>query len=596
MNYSDFCIKCQNNPPAVKPQWVDSFNAMILHTRKNEKSLKKLIDITRPSEPEELKKYRLENIEYITHGSMNDAKQRAKKILQSSNYTYEVSDDLTEKLKEPIYEFDALGTPDHSKFQEIIFNRFFDLMADTGNGAIVWLPVSPGNKSIPPNQIEQSRSLEFGYSLIEPENIFYISNYSILWRLRKKVEIPKVDTTSSEYVFFYADNRRYIKLMPKYVRKGDSLVLEYDEILWYSMVSEDDNTNEIKYPPFVLTKGNAIYDQNGNLYYESYFGGFVPWGNLAYKAFTDYDAVRTLNSFPIREEKEEKCDTCNGSGKVVKKNNEGKTTSSTCGTCSGSGFVSAKSPFSVHKIKKPSRVDGEEQSNWHNVPAVRWLTPPVDILDHSAKTWKEFLQEGEKQINIKFLDEAQSGLAKNIDREGLTDLLMAIANNIGNVMEKSFTVLEAFTHPSVSSRKEVSLVMPKSDDLQMKSGGQLMSELKELDDAPLFMRNMKIIEVMDKIYPDNHEKMKFTKVLMYYDPLFGKTDKEIKNLSPISYYRNKIIMHTLAPHKLQMILISEPRKFNDMSVEELSQEIATAIEPELQTQMQGIEDPFPNEL
>lgn len=591
MNYSDFVLFCKENPPAVKKQWVDSFSEMILHTRKNKESLKKVIDRLRPNEPEELKEYRVENIEYITHGSINDAIQRSKKILEKSNYTYTISDDLEKKLKDPIYEFDAVGTPDYSRFNEVIYNRVFPLMADTGNGAVVWLPINPEDKKEPPNKMAQSMDMSFAFALVQPKDIFYISNYSLLWKLKNTVKVKKGDVETVESVYFFCDNDRYIKLMPKYVQQGDSLKLVYDEILWYSMVTKEDTSNKFKYPPFILTKGNAMYDEDGNLYYDSFFGGFVPWGNLAYKAFTDYDAVRTLNSFPIREEKESDCDVCSGKGKVL--NSEKKLVN--CGKCKGTGNVIAKNPFSVHKIKKPSRIGGEDKSDWHNTPAVRWLTPPVDILDHAGKTWKEFLEMGEQQINIKFLDEAQSGVAKNIDREGLTDMLMAIAQNVGNILEKSLTVLEGLTHASASTRVDVKVKMPTHDDLQVKSGTQLLNEYKEMSAAPVFIRNRKVMELVDKIYPDDPDMKKYTKVLAYFDPLFGKTDDEISKLTPMSLYKNQIVKHELGTNALTRIMENDYKFFRDSSIQDISKQLLEDLQPELNTEVK-VEDPFSDEL
>jgi hypothetical protein len=68
--------------------------------------------------------------------------------------------------------------------------------------------------------------------------------------------------------------------MPKYINTGDSWKLIYEEVLWYSMVSEEDKSDKIKYPPFVLTKGNALYDEDGRLYYESFFGWFCSLGKF----------------------------------------------------------------------------------------------------------------------------------------------------------------------------------------------------------------------------------------------------------------------------------------------------------------------------
>jgi len=585
MTASELLIFAKANPPQVKPMWVDSFEQMAVHSRKY--SADKLLKDARPSEPEEIRKYRVKTDQPITHASINEAIIRAAKVIHNSNYSFDVSDELNEYLSNNfLFEFDAKGTPDSIAFIDVMFNRAFRFMCETGNGFIAWIPINSENNNLPPSLQPPTEPVTLGYSIVEPKNIIWLDNNYCIFELKNKHKLEGKNSATYHSKYMYVDKFKYILLEPTYNGKDE---IVYNEVLWYNIAAADSEGNysiedAADTIPVVITKGYATYDEHSNLYYESYFSGFVPLANEARIAYSDDKAVRLINNFPIREEKEEECNHCHGTGKI-----DGKT----CGSCNGTGFKSAKSPFSVYKKRPPAAGDDAE---WAKVPALSYIEPPVQALEHSFKTWQFFLDKAEQKVNIKFIDDAQSGVAKDIDREGLIDLRLAIANNFfDNIFYKSLWICEILFKPNSNDRVEPIVNKPTAQDLNYKSTSQLLKDLQEYSsgNVPHFIGNMKLLDAVSKLFPDDADKVKTTKVLMYVDPFFGWSEDEANKVVQNSATKNARIIHLYAEPELRKMII-EDETVLEKDVIEIAKLLEQRLQIYLTDPLMEITNLFPN--
>jgi len=541
MSITDLLVFWKANEPQVKSKWVDCFDQMAVHSRKY--SPKKLIEITRPSEPKDILNYRLATDEPITHASINEAIIRASKIIHNSNYSVDLSEELSNYIKDNfIEEFDSKGTPDLVSFEDVLFNRCFRYSCETGNGVIAWIPMNAFDVNAAPINQAATEQVRLSYSIIEPKNIIALQSNYFIFRLKNKYKVVRDEMVSYEDQYMYIDKNRYVLLLPFF----DKTSISYTESPWYNIASvneegiyvEEDAADTL---PIVITKGYATYDIHQNLYYESYFSGFVPLANEAKLAYSDDKAVRLINNFPVREEKEEECDACHGTGKI---------NDVTCGSCGGTGYKSAKSPYSTYKKREPALG---QDSEWAKVPALTYIEPPVQALKHSFEVWQLFLDKAEQKVNIKFIDDAQSGVAKDIDREGLIDLRLSISNNFfDNIMYKSFWICEILLKPNSADRQEPIIKKPTAADLNYKSTAQLITDLQQYSNGsvPHFVGSMKILETIGKLFPDDLQKQKFTKVLMFVDPLFGYSTQETSMIVQNSTTKKAVITHLYAEHEL----------------------------------------------
>lgn len=585
MSVSDLLLFAKKNPPQVKAMWLDSFDQMTVHSRKY--SADKLLKAVRPSEPKEIRDYRLATDQPITHASINEAIIRASKVIHNSNYSLELSDELSEYIDTNfIYEFDAKGTPDQISFTDVMFNRGFRFMCETGNGIIPWIPVNRFDKTQPPIFQDPSESVLIGYTIVEPKQLMWLDNNYIIFELKEKHETKIGDSVRYENKYMYIDKYKYVLLLPAFNDKNE---LYYIEQLWYNIAALDGegfyiDEDKADTLPISITKGYATYDEHQNLYYESYFSGFIPLANEAKICYSDDKAVRLINNFPIREEKEEECDVCHGTKKVNTKS---------CTSCYGTGFKTAKSPFSVYK-KRPPGVG--EDGEWAKVPALSYIVPPVEALKHSFETWQFFLDKAEQKVNIKFIEDAQSGTAKDIDREGLVDLRLAIANNFfDNIMYKSLWAIEILLKPSSQDRLEPIVNKPTAQDLNHKSTSELIKDLEQYSsgNVPHFVGNMKLLEAVGKLFPDDIEKQKFTKVLMYFDPLFGYSTDEVNKIVQNSATKEATIKHLYAEPELRKMLIEDENLF-EKDVKNISDLLSTRVQNYLVDPLLEINNLFPS--
>ena len=152
-------------------------------------------------------------------------------------------------------------------------------------------------------------------------------------------------------------------------------------------------------------------DLTDNDYFESYFSAFVPFGNEAIRQYSDWQGVMTTTCFPYREEVAETCSApgCRDGACW----NENEQEHYPCRVCKGTGRVITRSPFGVFlREKNNSILDGG--GNNSSEPMIRFVSPPVDVIEYSGNAWQTLLKKAEDSLHLNPINEAQSGTAKEI--------------------------------------------------------------------------------------------------------------------------------------------------------------------------------------
>lgn len=537
--YSKELIRAPDEIKDVKSEWVAIYDEMRVHTRGESPGA--LLNTRRPNEDPDIFSYRKSIYEPITKGPINRSINKLFRIFLNSNFSYKVSEGLEDYLQE-------------KRFMKRNFFEFFHgavtkRMIEDPNGYLLWLPEGAG-------LTDQREKVDVVPELLDSSRIWYVSDEVITW---SETGIDKRNTPDTLYSLtkdgYYIHEKR-----DKY----------YIVTLLYS--------HDLEMIPAVVLGG--ILKEDGVM--ESYFNSFLPFGNEAIRQYSDFQAVNVTSAFPYRTEQYTECDypKCMGRG-WFEEDCEGdclpKTV--TCPVCKGTGHKSHNSPYGVFVRKEAG--PGEEINT---LPMVEFTSPSKDILEYQRETWMELLEQAKKAIFDDAIDEAQSGVAKIIDREDLHSFLASIADNVyDHLLTKSLIILNGYR--DISSKEKPEVTKPTS--FIIKTEGDLVEELGVLLEkkapVPFVMETIK--DLAQKRFSTNKAASRAIKFLMVYDPLFALSPEEKNMLIATNVIddltRNKNIN---AYQVLQRLLIKDPElldKGYDAVAKKMDDEIAKLM-PEKQ--------------
>jgi len=330
----------------------------------------------------------------------------------------------------------------------------------------------------------------------------------------------------------------------RHIRQKDRYFLE--EIYKHDFFKQG-----LKLPAVIL--GGIIESDN---VLESYFNGFLPFGNVAILQFSDWQAVNVTSAFPHRTEVYTECDypECRGRGWVeICKGDDCKDVQ--CPKCAGTGQKPHISPYGVHIRKEHSNIEGEAPDT---NPMIEFTSPAKDILEYSQQSWEVPLELARKAIFDEAIEEAQSGVAKLVDREDLHAFLASIADNVyDHLLINSLKIINGYRN--ISSKEEVSITKPTS--FVIKTEADLVNELGILLEkkAPLPFVLETVKDLAKKRFSTNKTAAKVIDFLMIYDPLFALGAEEKNMLIATNVIDDRTRGKNINSYQVLMrLLISDP--------------------------------------
>ena len=573
----------------LRAYWVAVRDKMVVHTR----GVKPvgIINTSRPNEPDNILGYRLANYRAITKDPINKGIDDLYRIVLNSNYVFRPSPNIKEYLETKRFTpQDFLGNSESLTFEQYILKVCLRAMIDDPNGALVWLPVNSENPELLPAENDPTKPIEVEPVLISSSRIIDASRNVFSWVAAEKwafnsdgIKDGKKDTKAPYY--FVTNKETLYRLIPVKVVEG---AVKYQEEVYYQLAN--DPVNAFPFTPYIILGGELVESLGQHeetfFYYDSFFSGYVEFGNEAINAFSDDQGVRVRMNFPIIEEKGQICSECQGAGKVSRTDPEisGKSVKRvTCPTCKGRRVVVSKSPYSTYIIQPPKSGDN---TDFTNRPSVSFLSPDVSILERSNRTWREFLEDAKEAINLRFIDEAQSGKAKEIDREQKYNKLFKISKNIfENLYRKSHDLIEAYRTPVASQRKEAVIITPTN--FQIKTTKDLTDEVTELkknnSPAPLIVKGVQTLS--HKLYNNDTVNARVMDILAVWDPLLPFDPQQINQLKAAGGLDDKAIIKNVNAYSILTILSNREGFLNwplDKVIEEankLLEEIVKSMEP-----------------
>lgn len=530
--------------PENHENWEKVMDTMFVHTRG--KSPGRILTDRRPNEDPEVQRYRLSIYEPITKGSMNRAIDKLYRMFIGANFSIQVSEELSNYLNN--YKFDNQYF--YSFIQKYVVRR----MIEDPNGYLIWIPSGPG-------LIDPTIKVDIKAELIFSDEIKYVSDEMITWESeeeKSEVIVNGKKVLRGEVYYTMTENAFY-----KHVQYGAAQDKKFELFLIY-----EHNMGEL--PAIVL--GGDLTDEE---YFDSYFSPFVPFANEAIRQYSDWQGVMTTSAFPYREEIAENCDApgCRG-GAVF---NEEEQEHYPCRVCKGTGRVITRSPFGVFMRERNSNaLDANALSD---APMIRFTSPAVDIIQYSGEAWQLLLKKAEESLYLNFIEEAQSGAAKLVDREDGYMSLTKISNNVfDELIYKSLWFMERYRN--VSTPVKPIIIKPVS--FSMRTEEALIQEINQLSDknAPVAFLVETTKDLAKKRFSGNKSISRLVEVLVSYDPIYHVTTKDKQMLLASGTIKKDDIVKSLFAYKtLTGILSVNGPEYLEKNLVEIFADLDAAMQP-----------------
>jgi hypothetical protein len=524
--------------------WQKVRETMFVHTRG--KKPEDILNARRPNEDPDVQRYRLMIYEPITKGSMNRAIDKLFRIFQNANFSISVSDELDLYLNTRKFE----GQFFYSFIQKFVVRR----MIEDPNGFLVWVPSGEG-------LVNPSVKVDVSPLLVMSEHIKILETNLICWNApQENVEVmSNGKKTNTGLVYYTLTDSGFFRSYQ--VGTGQNTRFETELVYLH-------NIGQI--PAIIL--GGDLTDED---FFESYFSAFVPFANEAIRQYSDWTAVMTTSAFPYREEIAESC-SAKGCRDGIVYNHENDE-HERCGTCKGSGRVISRSPFGVYLREKGDGILSDNSSSGEAM--LKFISPPVDIIKYSGDAWQTLLKKAEEGLHLNVIDEAQSGTAKQIDREDSFSQLTKISNNIfDEIIFKSLMFIENYRN--VTEPKEPVIVKPIS--FSMKTEEDLISEITKLTDknAPVAFLVESTKDLAKKRFSGNKAVTRMVEVLVSYDPLFNLSVKDKQTLLASGTIKKEDLLKSLYAYKTLTNLVAQNgTEFLENTLSDLFTALDVAMKP-----------------
>lgn len=539
--------------PTAKPLWVRDFKQMTTHIRGNRDI--DLIAIRRPNEPEDIYKYRIDNYRAVTRGPFNQAITNLVRTLNHSAVSIKYPEDISAYLSD-------------TNFHGKTFLGFFESeitrkMIEAANAFLVWWPTNVG---------DSTQRVEMKPIIVYPERVKHFTAEVFTWLSDEKSEVISNNKKVMEGEVYYCILKDELCKRIQVGKKSDKKFV-YETYyanptgMIYAMPLGGDIVSD-----FVGEKKDRVEAE----YYTSFFSSAVPFADECLVQFSDHQGTLVSCSFPIREMEQMACNAvgCHD-GKV-----NGKHGPENCMVCNGTGRTPiSQSPYGV--IIRPPRTNGmlNNEVTGGDIPVMRYIHPDVSILDHGAKVWQDHLKMTKEALNLLFIDESQSGIAKETDREDKVATLDKIGRHLYNYLIKnSIQYIFKFTFPE-KDWPYVPIILPAT--FVPKTQAQLQEEVKTFREmnTPDIILASKMREMMRKSVNGDPFEMKIYDLGAMIDPLFLRTLNDKMSMAAVDAISDLDLKRSnLYPSVIRNYANEQPDAFMDATNESLVQVINEKVD------------------
>lgn len=536
--------------PLAQRHWKQVYEEMSVHTRGHKP--KKLLDERRPYEAQEIYDYRVKTYEPITKDPVDRAITSLQRIFSKSNVNIDIDQDLAKYLGRNQFE----GFDFFSYIQKKPLRR----MIEDPNGVLVWWPTGKGTR-------QNNEQVNVKPYLILSENIKHFNDDVCAWLSDEYSEVTGSKGKEWTGEVYYVVTKEGYYRFEQYGLKSNKT---FRWVLHYA--------HQFEFIPVIVLggeeTGSIIKRLNKEIpYLQSYFASFLPFANEAVRQFSDHQAIMVTSAFPIREMEPLPCPNheCKN-GKVYLAQGEVEV----CDTCNGTGTIIPTSPYGV--IVRPPKTGINPEQETNPAPALRYISPDVNIVKYNGEHWEALLQRAEKALNLLFIDEAQSGTAKLIDREDKQSTLDRIGDNVFlNIIKNSIIVIDALRNMGTTTEPQITL----PPTFRIKSEQELIEEMTTLREknAPEFVISEATMDLVRRRYGSNPQMQRVAEVLAAYDTYFSYSTAQKNELTASgAMTREEFLKSIHAPRMLNQIVMQSD-DFMSMEYEAITSQLDALLQP-----------------
>lgn len=479
-----------------------------LHIHADGKIPTALINERRPSEPEEIKKYREKIYVPKTKNPISKVINSLEKIRRSQdwNIQYDAGSVPSSVARgESLELYCEVNYPVHTSLTNWAFSELLKQYLLDANGIVAVVP----------------DAVPAANEYVKPKAVFFTSEQVLDYIENEYLALKSNDTstyTSPQGRNTYQDGAVYYIITP-------------EQVLRYEQISTSGELKlALEYPhnlgklPAFKVGGIFLKRKNNDTIYESRIASMLPSLDEAAREYSDLQAeiVQHIHSEKYAYTNTE-CKHCKGSGKV---STEGKM--SDCKVCGGHGSVLNVSPYGIHLIDA-ARV-GEHQLP---SPPIGYIQKTADIAKLQDERVRQHIYDALASLNMEFLAETplnQSGTAKEVDKDELNNFVNSVAEDIVKILDNVYFFINEYRYSSIVPDKEKRMAMLPEVNVPVKydilNSNHILADIAAATTAnvsPVIRRALEIEFAKKKFNTDPNVSYEAQAVLEL-DPLYGLTE------------------------------------------------------------------------
>jgi len=434
-----------------------------------------LISERRPAESEEIKNYRKKIFTPITKPVFTKVYNSLMKIRKSSDWMISFPTNIPAFIAEDEAPEKYLmkDLPRNGSITNWMFSVAFKPYLIDANAVVLTMPI---NYEIQENEY------------FKPYPRIFTSAQVLDYRINEFYLLQDAELFSyEEDDYYFTNGRRFFLIQPDIFQVFEEKNGKISEVFQFP--------NVLGYIPVRHMNGMVVQQGNHCTLYESRISGIVPMLNEAVREYSDLQAeiVQHIHS-TMWAIQPQQCGRCKGVGEIPREN----TAPISCPSCSGKGLLPLN-PF--EHIVMPMPKAGENNAI---TPPIGYVQKQTEIARLQEERIRQHIYDALSAISMEFLAEtpiAQSGVAKQVDREELYSFVHSIAEDIVRIMDEVVYDILAWRHYAQNvDVNELLPYIPVPERYDMLSGKVLVDELTSMVQAKVdpAIINAAQIELADK--------------------------------------------------------------------------------------------------
>lgn len=463
-----------------------------------------LIEERRPSESEEVLKYRKKIFKPITKPYFGKIENTLQKIRRSSDWSIKYPDASFDRVMEgeKMNDYAEHNYPEFESLTNWAFSLLLRNYLIDANALVVVAPLTLPDDAT--DYLEPVATIFNSCDVID----FADGDYAVI---ENKVGSTRYRGSDGK------PGRSFYVITTEWVWRYEAT----DGRGNYAVTFEHQHELEML-PVFKL--GGIVIDVYGtHSLYESRIAGILPQFDEALREYSDLQAAKVLHMFPREWEfTQNECLACKGSGTRID-NTQNPPCNVECKACEGRAYI-ASGPYSKMLVR-PAAADQQQVPN----PAAGIIQRDSKIIELQETSVDGHIYKALAAINFEFLTAIplnQSGTAKEVDKDELNNMVHSIAEDIVRIMDKVYYWIALYRYSALYTPEQIYEMLPQiavPEKYDILGAAYYQEQMKGIIDSKLnpAIRNAMEITFATKAFNSEPKVAEEVALILSLDPLAG---------------------------------------------------------------------------